>query len=66
MPRRRTMTEYREIDRRLQKSQSIRGIRRETGIHRTIIRKIKKQADKNAFYYKHKEHRTGQFVKLSP
>jgi transposase len=49
MPRRRTMTEYREIVRRLQKSQSIRGIQRETGIHRTIIRKIKKHADKNGW-----------------
>ena len=43
------MTEYREIVRRLQKSQSIRGIQRETGIHRTIIRKIKKYADKNGW-----------------
>lgn len=49
MPRRRRMTEYREIVRRLQQSQGIRAIQRETGLHRTIIRKIKKHADKNGW-----------------
>lgn len=47
MPRRRTMTEYREIVRRLQKSHSVRGIQRETGLHRTIIRKIKNWLEKD-------------------
>jgi transposase len=47
MPRRRTMTDYRDVIRRLKMSQSIRGIKRETGVHREIIRKIKKIADKN-------------------
>lgn len=41
------MTEYREIISRLKKSQSIRGIQRETGMHRTIIRKIKQYATDN-------------------
>jgi transposase len=49
MPRRRTMTEYRDVIRRLKMSQSIREIARETGIHRTIIRKIKKIADKKGW-----------------
>lgn len=43
------MTEYIEVVKRLQDSQSIRGIQRETGIHRTIIRKIKKHADQNGW-----------------
>lgn len=51
MPRRRTMIEYREIIRRLAKSQSIRGIQRETGMHRTIIRKILKYATENGWLH---------------
>ena len=35
------MTEKREVIRRLRHGQSIRQINRETGIHRTIIRRIK-------------------------
>ena len=49
MPRRRSMTDYRDVIRRLKMSQSIRCIKRETGIHRQIIRKIKKTADKNGW-----------------
>ena len=49
MPRRRTMTDYRDVIRRLKMSQSIRSIKRETGVHRNIIRKIKKVADKNGW-----------------
>lgn len=41
MPRRRTMTEYRDIIRRLRQNQGIRSIRKETGTHRTTIRKIR-------------------------
>lgn len=51
MPRRRTMTEFREIIRRLQKSQSIRGIQRETGVHRTIIRKLKQKATEHGWLH---------------
>lgn len=43
------MTEYRDIIIRLKKLQSIRAIQRETGIHRTIIRKIKKVAEKKGW-----------------
>ena len=44
MARKKSMTEYKDIIRRLKTRQSIRGIQRETGIHRTIIRKIQKKA----------------------
>jgi len=44
MPRRKTMLELREIIRRLKLKQSIREIHRETGTHRTIIRKLRDQA----------------------
>jgi transposase len=46
MPRRKTMTEYIDIIRRLKNKQSIRSIQKETGIHRTIIRKINEKAIK--------------------
>lgn len=49
MPRRKTVTEYVNVIRRLKKEQSIRGIQRETGIHRTILRKIKKVAVKKGW-----------------
>ena len=41
MPRRRRMVEKLDVIRRLRLNQSIRGIQRETGIHRTSIREIK-------------------------
>jgi transposase len=44
MARKKSMTEYKDIIRRLREKQSIRGIQKETGIHRTIIRKIIKKA----------------------
>jgi transposase len=49
MPRRKTMTEYMNIIRRLKNNQSIRSIQKETGIHRTIIRKINKKAEQNGW-----------------
>jgi hypothetical protein len=49
MPRRRNMTEYREVIRRLRNKQSIRSIQTDTGIHRTIIRKINKKAIKHGW-----------------
>ena len=49
MPRRRTMTEYRDIIRRLKQSQSIRSIQKETGFHRKIIRKIKSLAEEEGW-----------------
>jgi hypothetical protein len=45
MPGRRTMTEYRDVIRRLKMSQSVRSINRETGVHRNIIRNIRRVAD---------------------
>ena len=45
MPRRRTMTEKREVLRRLRLGQGIRQIKRETGMHRTQIREIKACAE---------------------
>ncbi len=45
------MAEYREIVIRLKKSQSIRGIHKETGMHRTIIRKIKQYATDNGWLH---------------
>jgi transposase len=47
MARRRTMTEKRDVIRRLQSGQSIRQINKETGMHRTIIRDIRDVAAKN-------------------
>src|SRR4030042_5090058 len=47
--RRRTMTEYREVIRRLKETQGKREIQRETGIHRTIIRKIEREALKKGW-----------------
>ena len=41
MPRRRTMTEKIDVIRRLLAGQSIRGINRETGIHRATIRIVR-------------------------
>jgi transposase len=49
MARKKNMTEYRDIIRRLKAGQSIRGIQRETGIHRTIIRKLHKRAVKRGW-----------------
>jgi transposase len=49
MARKKNMTEYRDIIRRLRAGQSIRGIQRETGIHRTIIRKLHKKAMKRGW-----------------
>lgn len=49
MPKRKTMMEYIDIIKRLKKQQSIRSIQRETGIHRTIIRKVKKVSEKNGW-----------------
>jgi transposase len=49
MPRRRTMTDYRDVIRRLKRLQSIRSINRETGVHRKIIRKIQKVAYKKGW-----------------
>jgi len=43
------MTEYQEIVRRLKRSQAIRAIQRETGIHRTLIRRIWKISDKEGW-----------------
>ena len=45
MPRRRTMTEYRDIIRRLRVPMGPRQIQRDTGLHRTIIRNIRTIAD---------------------
>lgn len=45
MPRRRWMTEKRDVVRRLQKNQSLRSIGSETGLHRVTIRKIKRAAE---------------------
>jgi hypothetical protein len=41
MPRRRRMVEKVDVIRRLRLKQSIRSIHRETGVHRTIIRKLR-------------------------
>jgi hypothetical protein len=49
MARKRTMTDYRDVIRRLQQKQSKREIQRETGIHRTIIRKIEKTSFQNGW-----------------
>jgi hypothetical protein len=49
MARRKTMTEYTDILRRLKNRQSIRSIQKETGIHRTLIRKINKKAIKHGW-----------------
>jgi hypothetical protein len=49
MARKKSMTEYKDIIRRLKVRQSIRMIQRETGIHRTIIRKIHKHALKKGW-----------------
>jgi transposase len=49
MPRRKTVTEYIDVIRRLKNKQSIRSIQKETGIHRTIIRKISKKAMKSGW-----------------
>lgn len=43
------MTEYRDVIKRLRIPQSIRTIQRETGIHRQIIRRIRKVADRNGW-----------------
>ena len=45
MPRRRTMTEYRDIIRRLRMGMGPREIQRDTGIHRTIIRGLREIAE---------------------
>ena len=45
MPRRRWMTEKRDIVRRLQAQQSIRSISSETGMHRVTVRKIREVAE---------------------
>ena len=44
MPKRKTMPELRDIIIRLKKGQSIRGISRETGSHRKVIREIRDTA----------------------
>jgi transposase len=44
MARKKSMTEHKDIIRRLKAGQGIRQIQRETGIHRTIIRKIRRAA----------------------
>jgi transposase len=49
MARKKSMTEYKDIIRRLKARQSIRGIQRETGIHRTIIRKLHQRALKKGW-----------------
>jgi predicted transcriptional regulator len=49
MARKKNMTEYKGILRHLKAGESIRGIQRETGIHRTIIRKIHKEALKKGW-----------------
>lgn len=45
MPRRRTMTEYRDIIRRLRTNMGLREIQRDTGMHRTLIRNIRGMAE---------------------
>jgi hypothetical protein len=47
MPRRRTMTEKREVIRRLRLGHSIRHINKTTGMHRTLIRRLKDLAQQN-------------------
>jgi hypothetical protein len=49
MARRKTMAEFINILRRLKKGQSIRSIHKETGIHRTIIRKIHEKAQQKGW-----------------
>jgi transposase len=44
MARKKNMTEYKDIIRRLKAGQGIRKIHRETGIHRTIVRKVHRAA----------------------
>ena len=44
MPRRITVLELQDILKRLRQGQSIKGIRRELGRHKTVIRKVKRIA----------------------
>jgi hypothetical protein len=45
MPRRRTVPEYKDIIQRIRMGQGIREIQRDTGIHRTIVRAVRRTAE---------------------
>ena len=50
MPRRHSMTEKREVLRRMRLGHSIRQINKETGMHRTIIRDLKRLAENHGWF----------------